>query len=55
MIQTYGKDPFVLKNSLSGQPYEIIKGVDNDFDEMFRRLDLKYGRPEKFSGLCLPI
>ncbi|XP_062605795.1 uncharacterized protein LOC134267606 [Saccostrea cucullata] len=53
MIPTYGKDPFALKNSLSGEPFEIIKGVDNDFEEMFKRLDLKYGRPEKLADTVL--
>lgn len=53
MIPTYGEDPFALKNSLSGEPLEIVKGVDNNFEEMFKRLDLKYGRPEKLADTVL--
>lgn len=53
MIPTYGEDFFALKNSLSGEPLEIVKGVDNNFDEMFKRLDLKYGRPEKLADTVL--
>jgi hypothetical protein len=30
-----------------------VKGVDNDFEEMFRRLDLKYGRPETLADNIL--
>ncbi|XP_056001715.1 uncharacterized protein LOC130048707 [Ostrea edulis] len=53
MIPTYGEDPFALKSSLSGEPLEIIKGVDNNFEEMLKRLDLKYGRPEKLTYTVL--
>lgn len=53
MIPTYGEDPFALKNSLSGEPLEIVKGVDNNFEEMFKRLDLKYARPEKLADTVL--
>ena len=47
MLPSYGCDSYTLKQCLSGEALRVVKGVDNDFEEMFRRLDLKYGRPEK--------
>ncbi|CAC5377182.1 unnamed protein product [Mytilus coruscus] len=47
MLSSYGKDPYALKQCLSGEALTVVKGVDNDFEEMFRRLDMKYGRAEK--------
>ncbi|KAK3097424.1 hypothetical protein FSP39_009560 [Pinctada imbricata] len=53
MIPSFGLDPFALKKCLSGEALSTVKGVDDDFNEMFRRLDLKYGRPEKLSDAVL--
>ena len=53
MIPSFGNDPFALKKCLKGEALATVKGVDDDFDEMFRRLDLKFGRPEKLSDAVL--
>lgn len=53
MILIYGEDFFVLKNLLFGEFLEIVKGVDNNFEEMFRCFDLKYGRLEKLVDIVL--
>ena len=53
VISSYGKDPYALKGCLSGEALDTVKGVDNDFEEMFRRLDLKYGRPERLTDAVL--
>lgn len=53
MIPAYGEDPFALKKCLSAEALYAVRGVDDDFKEMFRRLDLKYGRPEKLSDAVL--
>ena len=53
MCLTYGKDPFILKSCLTGEALEVVKRVDNNYDEMVRRLDLKYGRPEKVTDSIL--
>ena len=42
-----------MKDCLSGDALSTVKGVDNDYDEMFHRLDLKYGRPEKLTDAVL--
>ncbi|CAC5377692.1 unnamed protein product [Mytilus coruscus] len=47
MLSSYGKDPYALKQCFNGEALTVVKGVDNDFEEMFRRLDMKYGRAEK--------
>ena len=44
-----GEVPFGLKGCLSGDVLSTEKGVDNDYDAMFRRLDFKYRRPEKLA------
>ena len=42
-----GEDPFALRNCLSGEAELEIRGADDDYNEMVRRLDLRYGCPEK--------
>ena len=37
-------DPFTLKQCLTGEALLTVKGVDNDFTEMMKRLDIKYGK-----------
>ena len=53
MMSSYGQDPFALKKCLSGDALRTVKGVDDDFTEMFHRLDIKYGRPEKQADAVL--
>lgn len=53
MVTAYGEDPFALKKCLSGEALRTVKGVDDNYVEMFRRLDLKYGRPEKQADAVL--
>ena len=38
---------YILKSCLDKQPLETVKNVDDDLDEMWRRLDEKYGRSSK--------
>ena len=45
--------PYALKKCLSGEAVNTIKGVDDDFDEMIRRLDNKFGRAEKQSDAII--
>jgi hypothetical protein len=52
-MSSYGQDPFALKKCLSGDALRTVKGVDDDFTEMFHRLDIKYGRPEKQADAVL--
>ena len=47
MSSRYGNDPFVLKKCLSGDAEVTVRGVEDSFTEMFKRLDDEYGRPEK--------
>ncbi|KAK3876441.1 hypothetical protein Pcinc_018772 [Petrolisthes cinctipes] len=42
-----GKDPFALKQCLCGDALNCITGCENDYDEMFMRLDEQYGNPRK--------
>ena len=53
VVAGYREDPFALKGCLSGDALSTVKGVDNDYDEMFCRLDLKFGRPEKLTDAVL--
>ena len=47
MLPVYGNDPYALKNSLSGDALKVVMGIEDNFLEMFKRLDLKYGDPSK--------
>ena len=38
---------YVLKSCLSGVPLDIVKNVDDNIDEMWFRLDDKYGEPTR--------
>lgn len=46
MYPTYGTDPFALKKSFTSEALKTVQGVDNDYEEMWKRLELKYSRPE---------
>ena len=48
MTSHYGKDAYALRSCLSGSALNAVKGVEDDFDEMFHRLDNMYGDPRKF-------
>ena len=48
MTKNYGKDAYVLRSCLSGPALETVKGVEDNFDEMFFRLDKAYGDSRKF-------
>ena len=47
MTKQYGQDPYALRQCLSGEALETIKGIEGDYLEMFQRLDAKYGEPRK--------
>ena len=53
MVKYYGKDTFSLKTCLSGEALQLVLPVDDDYEEMIRRLDFKYGRPEKLVDVIL--
>ena len=46
MQDNHGKDAYTLRSCLSGEALEV-RGVENDFDEMFKRLDHKYADNRK--------
>ena len=53
VVVAYGEDPFALKGCLSGDALSTVKGVESDYDEMFCRLGLKYGRSERLTDAVL--
>ena len=53
MVPIHDDDPFALKSCLRGEALKTVQGIDSDYDEMFKRLDLKYGRPEKLVDAVL--
>ena len=48
MISAYGKDPYALRSCLGGPALQIIRGVEDDYDKIFERLDNVYGDSRKF-------
>ena len=53
MEKFHGKDPFAIKNCLSGEALIHVQAVDDNYDEMMQRLDFKYGRPEKLVDVVI--
>lgn len=51
VVPTYGKDPYVLKRCLSGDALQSVRGLENDYNAMQKRLDQKYGSPRKIVDL----
>ena len=47
MVTDYGEDPYALRSCLSGSALDTVRGAEDDFQEMFRRLDNAYGDPRK--------
>ncbi|MPC53227.1 hypothetical protein E2C01_047116 [Portunus trituberculatus] len=45
MTDNYGKNAFALYQCLSGDALSLVHRVEDDFDEMFRRLDQRYADP----------
>ncbi|KAK4304813.1 hypothetical protein Pmani_023248 [Petrolisthes manimaculis] len=47
MNDNFGKDPFALKQCLTGDALKTVLGVEDDYEEMFKRLDEKFGNKRK--------
>ena len=47
MTRSYGNDPYVLRSCLLGPALSIVRGVEDNFDEMLSRLDHAFGDPRK--------
>lgn len=48
MYLIYGIDLFVLKKSFMSEVFKIVQGEDNDYEEMWKKFEMKYGRFERF-------
>ena len=44
---------YVLKTCLTGPPAETVRNVDDDIEEMWHRLDDRYGRPTKLADVII--
>ena len=53
VVPTFGKDPFALRQCLSGEALQSIKGLENDYQKMFDRLKEKYGNQRKIVDLII--
>lgn len=49
----YGADPYALKMCLSGDALQTVRGAEGSYDEMFERLDDKYGNARKIVDLVI--
>ena len=47
MNKAYNRDAFALRQSLLGDAAKVVLGVEDDYNEMMRRLDAYYGDPCK--------
>ena len=48
-----GDVSYVLRSCLGKEPYETVKSVDDDINEMWKRLDDKYGDPAKVAEVII--
>ena len=48
MEPAYGKDAYALRSCLFGSALQTVKGVADDYDQMFQRLDDVFGNSRKF-------
>ena len=44
---------YVLKSCLSKCPFDIIRNVDDNLDEMWKRLNEKYGKASKLTDVVM--
>lgn len=51
--KAYGADPYALKMCLSGDALQTVRGVEGSYDEMFGRLDDKYGNARKIVDIVI--
>ena len=47
--------PYTLRFCPCEGPLAVVRGVDDDMDEMWRRLDEKYGDPAKITDVIIII
>ena len=47
MHPVYGNDAYALRGCLKGNAEKVVRGVEDNYQEMFHRLDKKYGCEEK--------
>lgn len=45
--------PYTLRSCLGKEPLAVVKGVDDDIEEMWKRLDEKYGDPAKIADVII--
>lgn len=45
--------PYTLRSCLGKEPMAVVKGVDDDITEMWKRLDEKYGDPAKLADAII--
>ena len=45
--------PYTLRSCLGKEPLAVVKGVDDDIEETWKRLDEKYGDPAKIADVVI--
>ena len=53
MVEIYGDNPFALKQCLTGEALDTIRGVEDDYTQMRKRLDDRYGDPTKLTDTII--
>ena len=50
---TEGSAAYTLKACLSKDPYELVKNVDDNYEDMWQRLDQRYGKASKLADVVM--
>ena len=53
MEPNFGGDSYALRSCLSEPAFDVVSGVDDDYDEMWVRLKTKYGDTERLVDTVL--
>lgn len=53
MEKLYGSDPSALKMCLCGDALQTIREAESSNNEMFKRLDAKYGNARKIEDIVM--
>ena len=52
-VKDSASQSYVLKSCLSGDPLDIVKSVNDDINEMWTRLDDRYGKSRKLADAIM--
>lgn len=53
VVPTFGQDPYALRQCLTGEALQAVRGLEDDYKGMFERLNQKYGNHRQLVDLII--